>query len=95
MINLHVSDAARQKIASIMAKEIERDLLAAFAWTDAADGREGAWIFGFYARDRISPKDIELVDGIEFVIAGPPLYVPLLNGKRLDMLGDQFVLVTD
>lgn len=92
MIDLRVSDAARRRIASTISEEMERNLLAALVWTEKPDGKEGAWILGFYARNKIPPKEIEVVDGIEFVIAGPPLYVPLLNGKRLDFVGDQFVI---
>lgn len=92
MINLRISNAAKQRLASVLSTENGRNQLPALVWVGELNKKRGSWVLGFYSRDKIPTQEVLTIEGVEIVIAGPPAYLPTLVGKLLDFVEGQFVV---
>jgi hypothetical protein len=98
-IEFLIAPSAKKRIKWLV-DELKRrkgktDVIPAIMWIDAQKnygvGVSGPAI-GFYDnRDEIA-DDISVIEGFEFVLAIPPEYEPIFDGKALHYIDDSFVL---
>lgn len=88
-IELTITPAARQALASIVQRHREFEAIVAIVWGTNNAG-ESEWLVGFYDRASVADEFVVEAGGIEIVVE--PQWREELTGMQLEIVERRFVV---